>query len=139
MEYTVNKDLLYPDLSFKIIGVLYDVYNTLGAGHHEKYYHKGIAAGFRKLGIKFVNEYPVDLIVFDEKVGVCRVDFLVEDVIILEIKRGKWLKKQDVEQVIRYLESANKKLGILAIFKPDEMKSMRVVNWKLLNNDNNNS
>lgn len=70
MEYEIKKsDLLYPDLSFQIIGVLYDVYNTLGAGHHEKYYHKGIAAGFRAKKIKHANEYPVDLKVYNERVG----------------------------------------------------------------------
>lgn len=138
MEYEVRKtDLLYPDLSFQIVGVLYDVYNALGAGHHEKYYHRGLVAGFKSKNIKYINEYPAEMKVYNEAVGKYFFDFLIEDKIILEIKRGKWFKKRDVEQVNRYLESSKYKLAILAIFKPDEVKYLRLVNWKKINNNSN--
>ncbi|MFQ6049535.1 MAG: GxxExxY protein [Candidatus Paceibacterales bacterium] len=38
-----RKDLIYPELSYQIIGILFEVYNQLGPGHHEKHYHKAIA------------------------------------------------------------------------------------------------
>ncbi len=50
----VNKsDLLFPELSYQLIGVLFDVHNTLGYGYQEKYYQKAIAVLLKKLKIPF--------------------------------------------------------------------------------------
>jgi GxxExxY protein len=46
-------DLLYPDLSFKIVGVLIEVYKQLGPGHQERYYQKAVALGLTKAGLQF--------------------------------------------------------------------------------------
>jgi len=55
MEKLRRKDLVYPELSYKIIGVLFDVYNKIGTGYHEKYYQRAIMAYLKinnlKLGI----------------------------------------------------------------------------------------
>ena len=47
-EKSLKKDLVYPELSYKIVGVLFEVYNEIGPGHHEKYYQKAIALGLKK-------------------------------------------------------------------------------------------
>lgn len=137
MEYEVKKqDLLYPGLSFKIVGILYDVYNTLGAGHYEKTYHKGIVLGLVKNNLEYIHEYRVDLKVYGKKIGHCFADFLVDNKVIVEIKKGLQFKKEDVEQTLKYLEARKLKLGILALYAPKEVKIVRVINWKLLNNCN---
>lgn len=51
--YPRRKDLIYPDLCYKIIGILYEVHNELGYGYKEKYYQKAIAADLNKRGIIF--------------------------------------------------------------------------------------
>jgi len=48
MEKLRRKDLVYPELSYKIIGVLFDVYNKIGTGYHEKYYQRAIMAYLKK-------------------------------------------------------------------------------------------
>lgn len=137
MEYKVRKqDLLYPGLSFKIVGISYDVYNTLGAGHYEKTYHKGMALGLVRNKLEYFHEYRVDLDVYGKKAGQCFADFLVDNKAIVEIKKGLKLKKEDVEQTLKYLESTKLKLGILALCAPKEVKIVRVINWKLPNNCN---
>ena len=50
---TIRADLIYPELSYKIIGILFEVYNDLGAGYQEKYYQRAIAAAFRKYKFNF--------------------------------------------------------------------------------------
>lgn len=49
----LNKNLIYPELSFIINGVLIDVYKQLGGGHLEKYYQKAIGIGLKKAGLNF--------------------------------------------------------------------------------------
>jgi GxxExxY protein len=48
-----RKDLIYPELSYKIIGCAFDVYNSLGGGHHEKYYQRALAEAFTREKLKF--------------------------------------------------------------------------------------
>jgi len=57
---------------------------------------------------------------------------LIEDKIVLEIKRGAWVKARDFQQIKSYLETTKCKLGILAIFKSNEVKIYRVVNWNVI-------
>jgi len=50
---TTNNKLIYPELSYKIVGILFDVYNELGGGYQEKYYQRAIAKRFKKVNIQF--------------------------------------------------------------------------------------
>ena len=52
-----RKDLIYPDLCYRIIGILFDVYNELGIGYQEKYYQRAIASAFNNNKIKQVFAY----------------------------------------------------------------------------------
>jgi len=57
---TTNKiKLIYPELSYKLIGILFDVYNELGGGYPEKYYQKAVAKKFKKEKIKFQEQITV--------------------------------------------------------------------------------
>jgi len=53
MRKRTRTDLIYPELSYKIIGILFEVYNNLGPGYQERYYQKAIRAALREQGIKF--------------------------------------------------------------------------------------
>ena len=64
-----NIELVYGDLSYKVVGILFDVFNELGPGHPEKYYHKALVKAFRKAGIKFVEQLYCKLEYDNEKVG----------------------------------------------------------------------
>ncbi|MBU1132294.1 GxxExxY protein [Patescibacteria group bacterium] len=133
MEYKLKRnDLVYPDLCFTIVGILFDVYNTIGAGYREKTYQEGIALGFKKNGIAFQKEAPADLIVFSEKLGRYYLDFVVEEKIVIEVKRGSRFSKRDIEQIKAYLKIKKLKLGILALFGAEEMKFVRIINWELV-------
>lgn len=57
-----RKDLIHPQLSYAIIGVLFDVYNNLGPGHREKYYQKAIATALKTAGISFKEQVAVPYI-----------------------------------------------------------------------------
>lgn len=104
MEYRLHRnDLVYPDLSYKIIGCAFEVFNQLGNGHKEIVYHKSLAISFQEQKLSFKDEvyYPVEY----KKVIVGRnyFDFLVEDKIVVEIKSMARFSKAHFDQTSNYL------------------------------------
>lgn len=128
----VEKDekIIYKELSFKIIGVLFDVFNDLGYGYQEKYYQKALEVAFEKSGIRFKSQCPYKICYKGEIIGEYFVDFIIEDKVVLEIKRGNYFSRKNFEQVTAYLKATNLKLAILANFTVAGVKYKRVLNIK---------
>ena len=120
--------MVEPELSYKIIGILFDVYNELGSGHREYIYERAIASEFGKKGIKFAEQVPTNLTYKGEVIGQYRFDFLVEEKIVLELKQGDRFSRKNFEQVTGYLQSKNLPLGILVNFTSSGVVSKRVLN-----------
>jgi len=123
-----RNDLLYADLSYKIIGALFEVFNKLGPGYLEKYYQRAIATGLKEIGLKFQEQLYAPLIFKGVKIGKCFFDFLVEDKIVLELKTGDRFSKKDIEQIYSYLKIKNLKLGLLVNFTNQGVKFRRIIN-----------
>lgn len=119
---------MYPELSFKINGVLFEVFKQLGGGHQEKYYQKGVAIGLKNKGIRFMEQYHAPLKCFDETVGRYFLDFLVENKIVLELKRGQFIFAQVIDQTKKYLVTLNLKLAVIACFTYNGVVIKRVIN-----------
>lgn len=124
----VRADLIYPELSYKIIGILFEVYNSLGAGYQEKYYQRAISTAFRKQKINFKEQVLIPLTYLNEKIGKYLLDFLIENKIVLEIKRGDRFSRKDIEQIYSYLKAKRLKLGLLANFTNHGVKFKRILN-----------
>lgn len=132
-ESTKNKriykpDLIYPDLSYQIIGILFDVFLNLGYGYKENQYHKGVEVGFTNAGIDYKKELPVKITYKNRFITTIYLDFLIKEKVILEIKQGDRFNKKDIEQVFNYLKATDLKLGILARFTRSGVKFKRIVN-----------
>jgi GxxExxY protein len=123
-------DLLYPDLSYKILGILFEAWGEIGYGHKEKIYQRAVAVAFKKAGLSFEEELPVKLSFRGERIGMYYFDFLVQGKIILELKVRNYFSRKDIEQLYSYLKAKNLKLGIIAHFTKDGVKYKRVVNIK---------
>lgn len=121
-------ELVYPELSYKIVGILFEVYNTMGPGLHEKNYQRAISVGFENKNLDFREQVYTPLIFQDNKVGSYFLDFLVENKIVLEIKKGDRFSRNNIEQILAYLKSNNLKLGMLVNFGKNELKYKRIVN-----------
>jgi GxxExxY protein len=120
--------IIYKELSFEIVGILFEVYNELGYGYQEKYYEKAIEKCFIAHKIKFKRQAPFKIKFKGEIIGRNYLDFLVEDKIVLEIKKGNYFSKRNIEQIKQYLKVTNLKLAILANFTPSGVKFLRVLN-----------
>jgi GxxExxY protein len=124
----LKKDLLFPDLSYEIIGCAYLVWDELGQGHMEKIYQKAMAVALKVKGLKFREQVHYSLKFQNETVGKGFLDFLVEEKVIVELKKAEMFSKANIDQVLNYLKLSNLQLGILINFTKDGLKFKRIVN-----------
>lgn len=125
---TSGEKVIYKDLSYAIVGILYEVDNELGTGLQEKYYQRAIEKALTKKNIPFKSQVPYEITIRGESIGRYFLDFLIDDKIVLEIKKGRHFSKSNIEQVKGYLHVTQKKLAILANFTPEGVRSMRILN-----------
>lgn len=124
------------DLSYKIVGLLFDVHNKLGNRFQEKYYQRAIEEAFNQNKIKFQKELVVDLEYNGKKIGKYFLDFLVENKIVLEVKAVPQLKAIDFRQVMAYLKVKKLELGILVNFRPESLVYKRILNSDVMRSKN---
>jgi len=122
------KDLIYPELSYEIGGILFSAHNQLGKFCNEKQYCDFIEKLLREAGIKYEREKILPPSFEYELKGRNKIDFIIEDKIILEVKAKKLTINEDYYQVKRYLVASNKKLGILVNFRKKYIIPKRVLN-----------
>lgn len=104
--------------------------NKLGYGYQERYYQKAIASYLRDCGIIFKEQVPMMLVLDGKNIASGVADFLIEDKIILEIKKGNRFLKYNIDQLLSYLKIMNLKLGILANFTTRGLEFKRIINIK---------
>ena len=115
-----DNDILYPDLSYKLVGCCYKVHNDIGRYGREKQYGERLEEVFRDPGIDYKREYYVP--------GTGNyVDFLVSDTVIIELKVRDKIMREDYYQVQRYHKAAKCKLGLLVNFRQRTLRPKRVV------------
>lgn len=123
-----NKNLVFPELSYKICGLLFKVHNSLGRYCNEKQYSDAFEYLLIKKGIKYEREKYIPSSFEDEKQGRNKVDFIIEDLITVEIKSKRILLKEDYYQIKRYLIAFKKQLGLLVNFRDKFLKPRRILN-----------
>ena len=120
--------MIYPDLSYKIVGCAYDVFNEIGPGHDEKYYQKAMEVLFQEQAIPFKQQVYYPLKFRDVIIGRNYLDFVVEDKIIVELKKRQPFSKMHIDQVFRYLKVTGLQLAILIMFRTDGVEFKRILN-----------
>jgi len=124
----MNNKLLYPKLSYKIIGIAMEVYNRIGSGFPEKLYERALMILFKKNGIQAQNQVHFNVVFEEKNIGKFVTDIIVENKIILEIKSIKELNNIHKTQTINYLKASGLKLGILLNYGENKLKSERLIN-----------
>jgi len=123
-----KQDLLFPELSYKIVGSAFDVHNNLGSGHYEKYYQKALAESFSKNQLKYKEQNYFPLKYNNKIIGKNFVDFLAEDKIVVEIKKDSRFAKSHINQVLEYLKLSSLQLAILINFGSQSVSFKRIIN-----------
>ena len=122
--------IIYPELSYIINGILFKTHNTLGKNCSEGQYSDFVEKLLKESGIKYEREKILPPIFDGEKAGRNKVDFLIDNkiIIILELKSKKVISKDDYYQVKRYLTALSKKLGIIVNFRSSYIYPKRILN-----------
>ncbi len=123
-----NANLIYPELSYKIMGVLFKVHSKLGSSYQEKYYQRALEQEFMIQKIDFQREVSIDVEYSDIKVGKHFLDFVIDQKIVLETKTDLRITPDYIGQVISYLKSSKLPLGIIANFRTPRLTYRRVIN-----------
>ncbi|MCL4399659.1 GxxExxY protein [Patescibacteria group bacterium] len=123
-----REDIIYPNLSYSVVGALFEVWTNLGPGHREKFYQKALAEELKYRKLNFDKELPAKVRYKDKFIGIYYFDFLIENKIVLELKVRNYFSRKDIDQLFSYLKSKDMKLGIIAHFTKSGVKFKRVVN-----------
>ncbi|NGZ90137.1 GxxExxY protein [Psychroflexus maritimus] len=112
------------ELSYQIIGTAIDIHKSVGPGLLESTYENALAYDLREKGFKVLQQLPMPFVYKEVKMDVgYRIDLLVEDTIIIEIKSVENLAPVHYSQLLTYLKLSDKKLGLLMNFNTKVLKS----------------
>jgi GxxExxY protein len=115
-------------LTERIIGIAIKVHNRLGPGFVEKIYEKAMTYELRKNKIKFSEQKEISVRYETIDLGYQRVDFLIEDKVIVELKCVSELNDIHFAQMLSYLKTTNKKVGLILNFATNRLGIKRLVN-----------
>lgn len=104
------------EVTEKIIGCFYSVYNMLGYGFLEKVYENALAIEFRKMGLSFGQQVGVEVLYEKEVVGNYAADFIVEGCVVVEIKAMVGIGGSEKAQLLNYLKATGTEVGLLMNF-----------------------
>ncbi len=124
----------YEELTHKIIGCAMAVHQVLGNGFQEVIYQRALAIEMREQGLDFEREMEMSIFYRGHEIGTRRVDFFVENKIMVELKAVKQLEDVHLAQAMNYLEAYNMEIGLLINFGARSLEFKRLHN-KRLNRD----
>lgn len=125
-----NQEYPHADITGKIIGCAMAVHNTMKNGYQEVIYQRCMAIEMELNNIGFLREQEIPLYYRQRPVGSRRVDFLVDDVIMVELKAESDLTDRDIAQTLNYLEAYNLEIALLINFGGKSLQFRRLINSK---------
>ena len=129
----LNSLMIQEELTFKIRGAIYEVFKELGPGLFESVYERALIKELRSKGMKVLTQVPVDVFYKGEDLQLgFRLDLLVDDEVIIEVKSVEQLHDVHKKQLLNYLKLTGKRVGLLVNFNSayikDNFSLVRIVN-----------
>lgn len=121
-------NIIYSDLCYKLYGIFYKVHNELGRYCVEKQYSDALEKYFIFYKIPYLREKNINFKFSLGDIGRNRVDFLVFDKILIDVKTKQVYTQQDYCQSMRYLQASKLKLLLLVNFRSKYIKPKRILN-----------
>ena len=127
MNTMINEKYKYSELTGKVIGCAMEVHKYLGNGFQEVVYQRALSIELNMQNISHIREQEMKLEYKGFDIGTRRVDFFIEDKIMLEIKAVKELEDVHLAQAINYLEAYGLEIGLLINFGNTSLQFKRVM------------
>ena len=126
MHTNDTNKIIHPELSYKLTGIFYEVHNKLGRYCREKQYADAIELLLKNNNLLFERErnLPIEGVANDYT---NKVDFEIDNKILVDIKSKRFITKEDYYQMQRYLKAANHKLGLIVNFRNRYLKPIRII------------
>lgn len=124
----INAEHKYSELTGRIIGCAMRVHSALGSGFQEVIYQRALEIEMVSKGISFGHEVVMPVYYRQQQIGTRRVDFLIENVVTLELKALRKLEDVHLSQAINYLEAFELEVGLLINFGARSLEFKRVQN-----------
>ena len=122
-----NKNrIIHKELSYKVNGLLFEVHNKLGRFCREKQYGDAFETLLKQETIIFEREKDLPIEIIDDQ-QTNKVDFIIGNTLLVDLKTKDCITKEDYRQMQRYLEASKKKLGILVNFRSRYLHPIRVI------------
>lgn len=119
-------NLIYEDLTYKIIGAAREVYKELGPGYLESLYEDALCYELNQINISYQRQLELDVqyknVVFERRF---RADLLIENKVLVENKAAKKITNQDESQLINYLRTTGLRVGLLFNFGAGKFEMLR--------------
>lgn len=112
----MRRVILHKELTEKVIGCFYTVYDELGGGFLESVYEKALIIEFSKLGIEAEAQKAINVYYKKQLVGEFRADIIVENSVLVEIKAVSNLQPAHEAQLLNYLRATGIRVGLLVNF-----------------------
>ncbi len=125
-----KQEYLYSDLTGKIIGAAMKVHSTLGKGFPEYIYQRALEIELEKSQITFKREVEWNVFYDGKLIGKRRVDFIINDAVIIELKALSAFEPSHLNQILNYLQAFNLPVGLLINFGKDSLDFKRFINNK---------
>jgi len=126
----IKTEYKYSELTGKIIGCAMVVHKALGNGFQEVIYQRALAIEMDVAGIEYNREFEMPIFYREKHIGTRRVDFLINNLVSVELKAVIKLEPVHLAQAINYLEAYNLEIGLLINFGTTKLEFHRLENKK---------
>ena len=126
----LSTQLQHGNITQLIIGCAMKVHNFYGHGFPENIYHRSIIIELENLGLRFKSEMEKDIFYNGVYIGKRRLDLLVEEKVLVEIKAIKEIDNSYYKQVLNYLKVFDLEVGLLINFGADSLQFKRLIRTK---------
>lgn len=126
MSYS-NSEYPEAELTSKLIGFAIKIFKEIGYKYPEKVYQKAFENELIKSKIKFKRESYCKITIDDKIIGSFKLDFLVDDKVVVELKVRDRIFNSDIAQVLTYLKTNKVKIGLILLFSSNGVKIKRLM------------
>lgn len=119
-------EIFHKELSYRINGLLFKIHNELGRYCREKQYGDALEKLLKAKNMPFDREESAPVESIDNQ-GTNKVDFIVDNKIVLELKAKPIIQKDDYYQIQKYLQATGHKLGFIVNFRNKYLKPIRII------------
>ncbi|HYN15149.1 MAG TPA: GxxExxY protein [Terriglobales bacterium] len=117
--YADERGLKHPEITEKLIGIFFNIYNELGHGFLESVYEQAFSISLAERGIFFERQVAVPVWFRGRQIGDFRADLMVERKVIVELKTGRAIDPGWEKQLLNYLRATEVEVGLLFNFGPE--------------------